>query len=61
MESNRYKWLYFNLYIICFNSYDLIIGHKEGQRSSSAISESSSKCYYEFTYTYLLDKMYLGF
>ena len=47
--------------LMCFNSYDLIKGHKEGQRSSSAISESSSKCYNEFTYTFLLDKMYLGF
>ena len=27
---------YFNWYIICFNSYDLIIGHYEGQGSSSA-------------------------
>ena len=31
-----------------FNSYDLIKGHYEGQGSSSAISEPSSKCYYEF-------------
>ena len=29
--------------------------------SSSAISESSSKCYYEFMFTFLLDKTYLGF
>ena len=37
-----------NWHIICFDSYDLIKGHYEGQGSSSAISESSSKCYYEF-------------
>ena len=47
--------------IICFNSYDLIKGQNEGQGSSSAISESSSKCYYEFMFTFLLDKTYLGF
>ena len=35
-------------YIICFNSYDLTKGHNEGQGSSSAISESSSKCCYGF-------------
>ena len=40
---------------------DLIKGHEEGQRSSSAISESLSKCYYEFTFKVLLDKTYLGF
>ena len=44
---------FFNWYIICFNSYDLIKGHYEGQGSSSAISESSSKCYYEFMFTFL--------
>ena len=43
-----------NWYIICFNSYDLIKGHYEGQGSSSAISKS--KCYYEFMFTFLLDK-----
>ena len=47
--------------IICCNSYDLIKGHEEGQRSSSVILESSSKCYYEFKFTFLLDKTYLGF
>ena len=59
--SDQYQWLYFNWYIICFNSYDLIKGHYEGQGSSSAISESSSKCYYKFMFTFLLDKTYLGF
>ena len=59
--SNLYQWLYINWYIICFNSYDLIKGHYEGQWSSSADSESSSKCYYEFMFTFLLDKTYLGF
>ena len=39
-------------FILIFNSYDLLKGHEEGQRSSSAISESSSKCYYEFTFTF---------
>ena len=34
---DQYQWLYFNWYIICFNSYDLIKGHYEGQGSSSAI------------------------
>ena len=58
--SDRYQWLYLNWYIICFNSYDLIKGHYEGQGSSSAISESSSKCYYEFMLTFLLVKTYLG-
>ena len=47
--------------IICFNSYGLIKGQNEGQGSSSAISETSSKCYYEFMFTFLLDKTYLGF
>ena len=44
----------FNLirFIICFNSYDLIKGHYEGQGSSSAISESSSKCYLLRIYVY---------
>ena len=55
------SYLYLNWYIICFNSYDLIKGHYEGQGSSSAISESSSKCYYEFMFTFLLDKTYMGF
>ena len=59
--SDRYQWLYFNWCIICFNSYDLIKGHYEGQGSSSAISESSSKDYYKFMFTFLLDKTYLGF
>ena len=59
--SDRYQGLYLNWYIICFNSYDLIKGHYEGQRSSSAISESSSKCYYEFVFYIVLDKTYLGF
>ena len=53
--------LYFSWYIICFNSYDLIKGHFERQGSSSAISESSSKCYYEFMFTFLLDKTYYCF
>ena len=52
---------YFNWYIICFNCYDLIKCHYEGQRSSSAISESSSKCYYyNFVFTFF-EKTYLGF
>ena len=51
--SDRYQWLYFNWYIICFNSYDLKEGHYEGQGSSNAISESSSKCYYKFIFTFL--------
>ena len=34
--SDRYQWLFFNWYIICFNSYDLLKGHLEGQRSPSA-------------------------
>ena len=59
--SDRYQWLYFNWYIICFNSYDLLKGHYAGKGSSSAISESSSKCKYEFMFTFLLDKTYLGF
>ena len=59
--SDGYQWLYFNWYIICFNSYDLIKGQNEGQGSSSAISESSSKCHYEFMFTFLLDKTCLGF
>ena len=48
--SGRYQWLYFNWYIICFNSYDLIKGPYEGQGSSSAISESSFKFYCEFMF-----------
>ena len=59
--SEQYQGLYFNWYIICFNFYDLIKGHYEGQGSPSAISESSSKCYYKFMFTLLLDKTYLGF
>ena len=59
--SDRYQWLYFNWYIICFNSYDLIKGHYEGQGPSSAISKSSSKSYYEFMFTFLKDKTNLGF
>ena len=31
--SDRYQSLYFNWYIICFNSYDLIKGHYQGQMS----------------------------
>ena len=34
---DQYQWLYFNWFIICFNSYNLIKGHYEGQGSSSAI------------------------
>ena len=56
-----YQRLNFNWYIISFNSYDLIKCHYAGQGSSNAISESSSKCYYEFMFTFLLDKTYLGF
>ena len=59
--SDRYQRLYFKWYIICFYSYDLIKGHYEGQGSSSKISESSSKCYYECMFTLLLYKTYLGF
>ena len=29
--SDQYQSLYFNWYIICFNFYDLIKGHYEGQ------------------------------
>ena len=58
--SDQYQWLYFDWYIICFNSYDLMKCNYEGQGSSSAISESSSKCYYEFMFTFLLDKTYMG-
>ena len=54
--SDRYQRLYFNWHIICFNSYDIIKGHYEGQWSSSAVSESSSKCYYEFMFIFLFPK-----
>ena len=48
-------------FILIGISFVSILMISKGQRSPSAISESSSKCYYEFMFTFLLDKTYLGF